>query len=265
MSAGSRLVALTHLPSPDMDRCEVTYVTRAPIDYPRALAQHAAYRQMLAECGAEVVALNTHPHLPDCVFVEDTAVVLDEVAVLCSMGAPSRRGEPAGLEPELRRHRPVLRLELPATLDGGDVTRVGRTLLVGRSARSNAAGQAALASLAEPHGYRVRSVGLRDCLHLKSACTPLPDGRLLINPRWLDTRDLEGFPTVPIPPQEPFAADVLSIGPTVCMAAAHPATADMVARLGFGVRTVDLSEFAKAEGGVTCLSILIPHVGGAAS
>jgi dimethylargininase len=197
--------------------------------------------------------------LPDCCFVEDTAVVLDELAVLASMGAASRRPEVAGMEPVIRRYRPVCPIQLPATLDGGDVVRVGRTILVGLSSRTNAAGVNALASIVAPHGYRVIAVPVRGCLHLKSACTALPDGRLLVNPSWLELAALREYHCVPVPETEPDAADSLSLGRTVCLPTAFPRTAERVTQLGFDVRTVDLSEFAKAEGGITCLSLVFEH------
>jgi dimethylargininase len=250
------MIALTHAPSPKMESCELTYVLRAPIDLELARSQHANYCQMLRECGAEVTTLTANLDLPDCCFIEDTAIVLDEVAVLASMGATSRRAEPAGIEPELRKYRKVLRVELPATFDGGDVLRVGRSLFVGKSSRTNDEGIKALVEIAVRFGYKVLPVQLKDCLHFKSACTALPDGSLLVNPAWLDLDALHSFDLVPIPPEEAFAADVLTIGTIVCVEAAHPRTAELIRSRGFEVKTIDLSEFAKAEGGVTCLSIL---------
>jgi len=251
------MLAITHIPSPKLSRCELTFVARTAIDYRRALLQHEAYCRMLRECGAEVRVLDVNRDFPDGVFIEDTAIILDEVAVLASMGAESRRAEPAGIEPVLRKYREVQRVEFPATIEGGDVVRVGQTLLVGLSSRTNPAGLEALAAIAVFHNYRVRGVPIRECLHLKSACTALPDGRLLINPAWVNARDLAGFETVPVPESEPWAADVLSIGDIVCMAAVYPRTAEAIAKLGFTVQTTDLSEFAKAEGGVTCLSLIL--------
>ena len=250
------MLALTHVPSPDLELGERTHLERAPIDLDLALRQHAAYRQALRECGCEVRLLDLHRGCPDGVFIEDTAVVLDEAAVLASMGAASRRGEPEAIEPVLREYREVRRVEPPATLEGGDVLRVGRTLLVGLTGRTNAAGIDALAAAAGPFGYRVLAVPLRECLHLKSACTALPDGRLLVNAGWLDGAAAPGFERVPVPAEEPRAANVLLAGETVVMDAAYPRTAALVRGLGFAVRTVDLSEFAKAEGSVTCLSLL---------
>jgi dimethylargininase len=251
------MLALTHVPSPNLEQCQRTYVAAAAIDHARAAEQHAAYCRMLRQCGAEVCTLDVNRDMPDSVFIEDTAIVLDEVAVLASMGAPSRRAEPAGVEPELRTYRPVERVELPATIEGGDVLRVGRRLLVGLSSRTNAAGVAALQGVARRFGYEVTPVPVRRCLHLKSACAGLPDGRLLANPDWLDAEALRGFELVRVPDEEPDAANLLLVGGSVCLPAAHSQTADLVRRLGFEVRTVDVSEFAKAEGCVTCLSLLL--------
>lgn len=249
------MLALTHVPSPGIERGERSFVERRPIHYPRALRQHAAYRRTLEEGGCEVRLLDGNADHPDAVFIEDTAVVLDEVAILASMGAESRRPELAAIEPELRRYREVRRIELPATLEGGDVLRVGRTLLVGETARTNRAGIEALAELTRPCGYTVRAAVPRGCLHFKSACTALPDGRLLANPAWIDP--IPGFEMLPVPPEEPDAANLLLLEDTVILSAAFPRTADLIRSLGFPVRTVDLSEFALAEGAATCLSLLI--------
>jgi dimethylargininase len=250
------LIALTHVPSPCLADGERTHVGRVPIDYGLALRQHAAYRDMLRRRGAEVIALDSYSDQPDCVFVEDTAVVLDEIAVLALMGAASRRDETAGIEPVLRKYRELHRIEPPATLEGGDVLLVGKTLLVGLSSRTNLQGVRALESIGRHHGYKVVPIQLKDCLHLKSACTALPDRSLLVNPAWLDIEALQDFEMLLIPSREPWAADILTIGRTVCVLAPHIETAELIRKRGFAVETVDLSEFAKAEGGITCLSIL---------
>lgn len=250
------MIALTHIPSPRLQAGERTHLPREPLDPDLALRQHQAYRSALAACGCEVRLLAVNGDLPDAVFIEDTAVVLDEIAIITRMGAPSRAAEPGGVAPVLGRYRPLERLDAPATLEGGDVLRIGRTLLVGLTGRTNRAGAEALASLARPLGYQVRPVELRGCLHLKTAVTALPDGRLLANPAWLAGGELPGFEIVPVHPEEPFAANVALAGDRVVMSAAHPRTTDQVHRLGFEVTTVELSEFAKAEGAVTCLSLL---------
>jgi dimethylargininase len=250
------MLAITHVPSPNMDQCVRTYIGHAPIDYDRAVRQHEAYCRLLRQCGADVRTLDVNRQLPDCAFVEDTAIVLDEVAVLCSMGHPARHAEPAGIEPELRKYREVQRVEAPATIEGGDVLRVGRTLLVGVTARTNPAGVSALQAVARRYGYTVVPVPVQQCLHFKSACTALPDQSLLVNPAWLDLPALRGFKLVSVPDEEPDAANVVVVGPGVIAAASHPRTAEVIRQLGFAVQTLDLSEFAKAEGCVTCLSLL---------
>jgi dimethylargininase len=255
------MLALTHLPSPNLDRGLRTHVGRVAVDCALALRQHAEYCQTLRDCGADVYTLDVNRDRPDGTFIEDTAVVLDETAVLASMGSAARRGELAGVEPELRKYRSVHRLEAPALLEGGDVLRVGRTLLVGLSARTNAAGAQALADIVRRYDYRLVTVPVRGCLHLKTACTALPDGRLLVNPPWLDVRPLRGFELVVVPAEEPWAANTLSVGGVICLAAEHGRTADLLRQQGFSVRTVGLSEFAKAEGGVTCLALLFDDPG----
>ena len=188
--------AVTHTPPSSLERGERSFVGRDPIDIDRARNQHAAYCALLTELGCTVTTLAVNAAQADAVFVEDIALVFDEIAVMSSPGAPSRRGEVAGIEAELSQYRKIDRIDLPATLDGGDVVVTGRMVLVGKSARTNAEGAAALARILRSYGYVVRRVGMRDCLHLKSACCALPDGRLLVNPAWLELADLKGFDMV---------------------------------------------------------------------
>lgn len=251
------MIALTHRPSPHMAACQRTYVPQAAIDLELAERQHAAYCAALSACGVEVRVLDANGDFPDCTFIEDTAIVLDEVAILCPMGTDSRRNEPAGIESALRDYREVVWIELPAALEGGDVLRIGRKLLVGQSSRTNSAGITALAVIASRYGYDIRAVPVHGCLHLKTACTALPDGRLLVNAAWIDTTALQGHELVSVPAAEPWAANVALVGNTVLAAAAHFQTVELIRRLRFTVLPIDLSEFAKAEGGVTCLSLLI--------
>lgn len=251
-----------------MTECQLTFVERGAIDFALACRQHEEYCRVLRECGAEVRLLDVNLDLPDCAFIEDAAVVLDEAAIIGRMGTEARRPETAGIESELAALVPVHRIEAPATLEGGDVLRIGHTLLVGRSSRTNAAGVSALSEFAGRYGYEVRPVPVHGCLHLKTACTALPDGRLLVNRDWLDCDGLEGFDLLDVPADEPWGANIACLGSAdlnphypgavVCAAAGSPRTAELICGLGFEVRTVDLSEFAKAEGGVTCLSIVLP-------
>ena len=250
------MLALTHVPSPCLDLGQRTHIARLSIDYDRAVQQHGEYCRMLRDCGAEVRTLDVNRDLPDSTFIEDTAIVLDEVAVLASMGTEARRREPAGIEPELRKYRTLHRVEPPATIEGGDVLPVGRTLLVGLSSRTTPAGVQAFEAIVKRYGYCVLPVGVGRCLHLKTACTVLPDDRLLVNPSWLDWQCLDGFEKIPVARDEPWAANTLRVGNAVCIAAEHVRTANLLRDCGFDVRTVPLSEFAKAEGGVTCLSLV---------
>jgi dimethylargininase len=239
-----------------MQRGERTFVEEREVHYELALRQHAAYRAALRQCGADVIVLDVNRAMPDCVFVEDTAIVLDEVAVMMSPGAESRRREPAGIEPALRSFREIKRVNRPATIDGGDVVVAGRTLYVGESPRTNAAGIVALREILAPFGYSVTGVPVRGCLHLKTACSALPDGRFLVNPDWIDVSPLPETRLVSVPGNEPWAGDVLVIRDRIVLSNAFPNTASLLDGLGFGTLAVGVSEFAKVEGGVTCLSLI---------
>lgn len=239
-----------------MQRGERTYVDHVDVDYELALRQHAAYRAVLQQCGAEVIVLDVNRTMPDCVFVEDTAIVLPELAVMMSPGAESRRAEPAGIEPSLRQFRAIKRIKRPATIDGGDIVVAGRALYVGDSPRTNADGIRALRETIAPFGYSVTSIPVRGCLHLKSACSALPDGRFLVNADWIDVSPLPKANLVGVPDDESWAGDVLVIGNRIILSDAFPQTAELLGDLGFGTLPVAISEFAKVEGGVTCLSLV---------
>jgi dimethylargininase len=253
---GGAGIAVMRAVPPTLERCQLTFQSLEPIDLGRAVAQHAAYADLLRALGLEVVELPADPALPDCCFVEDVAVVLDEVALLTMPGAPSRRGEIAAVGEALARFRPLERTPLPATLEGGDVLRVGRRLFVGRSPRTNEAGVARLAAVAEPLGYRVLPVTVTGCLHLKSAVTALDDERVLANPGWIDTGPFAGLGVVPVAPDEPGAANVLRVAGLVVAHPGFPRTLDRVAELGYSVHPLDVSEFLKAEAALTCKSLL---------
>ncbi len=254
------MIALTHVPSPKMSAGLRTFVGRVPIDADLAMRQHVAFRRLLGRCGTLVRTIDENRHLPDCAFVEDAAVVLDEVAVLTSMGVADRRLELPVIERELAKYRELERIESPASLEGGDVLAVGRTLLVGLSSRTDLAGIRGLEAIVRKYGYRVVPVAVTQSLHLKTACTALDDRTLLVNPNWLDTKPLKEFELIPVPEEEMWAANVLRLGGRICMAEGNSRTTDLIRKLGLQVETVDLSEFAKAEAGITCLSILFERV-----
>ncbi len=253
------LIAITRAVSPAINRCELGFVERQEISLAKAREQHRLYEACLAELGATVVSLEAEPDYPDSVFVEDPAVVVDEVAVMTRMGAASRRGESESLARALQRYRPLRHLREPATLDGGDVMRIGRTLFVGASHRSNRAGIGQLAAELTPFGYTVVAVEVRGALHLKTACCYVGDGVVLANRDWLDTAPLREFRIVDVAPDEPRAANVLAIGDAVIAPRCFPRTAEILAGLGRKVRPVDVSELMKAEAGVTCSSLVFDY------
>lgn len=239
-----------------MNHCELTFAERQPIDIEKAIGQHAQYEACLASLGIAVVSLPALPDSPDAVFVEDPAIVLDEVAIMTRMGAESRRGESESLAIAIARFRPLRWIKTPGTLEGGDVVRVGSKLFVGRSARSNDAGIAHLAELLAPFGYVVQAIDMQGCLHLKSACTSLGGDVVLANRAWLDLRPFEGLRVIEVAPGEPAAADVLAIGEAIVIPASFPETAHVLERAGWRVLPIDVSELQKAEAGVTCMSLI---------
>lgn len=251
------LTAITRAVSPALNRCELQHLERQDIDIPRAAQQHRGYEACLRSLGVPVVSLPAEPDLPDSMFVEDPAVVVNEVALMTRMGAASRRSESQSLAQALARYRPLRWMPEPATLEGGDVLRMGSAFFVGVSSRTNAGGIAWLTSELRPFGYSVRPVEVRGCLHLKSACCPIGDRTILANREWFDTAAFEDFDLIDVPPDEPRAANVLAIGDTVIVPSSFPATARLLERLGRRVRTLDISELMKAEAGLTCSSILL--------
>lgn len=252
----NKLIALTRAVSSSLGDCELTHLSRTPLDVERARAQHAAYEATLTELGCEVVQLPGDAAFPDCVFIEDTAVVVDEVAVIARPGTESRRGETIAVAEALARWRNLARLQEPALLDGGDVLILDRVAYVGMSSRTNAAGAAQLETILSPHGYRVRPVDLNDCLHLKSAASALDRAILLINPHWCDASAFDGNRLLHVDPAEPAAANILNVNQTIIIPETSVATRQRLANAEFKTVTVPADELAKAEGGVTCCSLV---------
>ena len=249
------LTAITRKISPNLASCQLEYLKREPIDVARAEAQHRNYEAALERLGARVVSLPSERDMPDCVFVEDPALVLDEIAIITRMGAESRRGEAASLAAALAGFRPVVRMSAPATLEGGDVVRMSKTLYVGLSRRSNAEGARQLAAIVEPYGYRVAPIAVTGCMHLKSACCAVSDDTVLANRALFDSSALR-CKMIDVPAEEPGAADVLRIGNTVLIPDSFPGTARLLEKSGFTVQLLDVSELQKAEAGVTCMSLV---------
>ena len=250
------LIALTRGVSPTLGNCELQELTREPINIPCAIEQHRCYEKILEELGAHVIALPAEPQFPDGVFVEDPALVLDEIGVMTRPGAESRRGEGDSIANVLTEFRDLTWIHEPGTLEGGDVMRVGQTLYVGASRRTNFEGIRQLREVARPLGYEIVAVPVRGCLHLKSACCYIGDDRVLANRNWIDPAFLSDFRILDVHPDEPRAANVLRVGDTLIYPETFPRTRESLEKSGFRVRAIDASELAKAEGGVTCTSIL---------
>jgi len=250
------LTALTRAVSRSLVACELTWLARQAIDIDLAIEQHKQYEKALAALGVRVIPLPERPELPDAVFVEDPLLVFDEVAIVTRMGTPGRRAEAASLAEAISAYRPVRTMLAPATLEGGDVMRIGRDVFVGLSGRTNAAGILQLTEELRPFGYCIRPVEVRGCLHLKSACCPMGDGKILANTAWLDPAPLQEYELIEVAADEPGAANVLRIGETVIMPASFPRTQEIVGKEGLRVGTVDISELMKAEAAVTCSSII---------
>jgi dimethylargininase len=252
----SSFVALVREVSPRLAACELTHLARQPIDFERARSQHAAYVDLLASLGCAVRSLPPAPDLPDSVFVEDTAVVFDELAIVTRPGAASRRAETATVDPVLREYRPVRVIEAPGTLDGGDVLVAGKQVYVGLSSRSNTSAVDQVRRWMEPAGYQVRGIAVQGCLHLKSAVAAVGDRLLLINPAWIDRAAFGDMGIVEVDPAEPQAANALRVGGAVIVPESFPATRARLEAAGVVTRGIDLSELAKAEGAVTCCSLI---------
>jgi dimethylargininase len=255
------LTAITREVSASINDCQLSFHTRKPIDVAKAIAQHKAYQECLAELDVRVVSLPAEPELPDAVFVEDPAVVVDEVAVIPIMGTPSRRPEARRIADALSRYRPITFLREPATLDGGDVLRIGRRVFAGLSQRTNREGIAQLRAALQTFDYQVQSVEVRGCLHLKSACSFIGHDTVLVNRSWIDAERFRGFQLLDVPDEEPAAANALLVKDVVIIPASFPKTRALLEERGFRVRTIDLSELQKAEAGVTCTSLILNHEG----
>lgn len=250
------LTAITRKVSSALAHCELGFIERKPIDLEKARAQHHAYEELLAKCGARVVSLPEEPELPDSVFVEDPAVVLDEVAVICPLGTETRRKEAPSIAAALEPFRKLAYVKLPGTLEGGDVLRVGRRVFVGITARSNPEGIRQLAVILERFRYDLTAVPVTGCLHLKSAVTYLGRNTLLANREWFDWKRLEGFDWVAVDPSEPHAGNALAIGEPVTFPASFPKTLARIEAQGFQVLPLEIGELQKAESGLTCSSLV---------
>jgi dimethylargininase len=251
------IIAITREVSRRFAECEITHIERTPINVETARAQHREYTRLLASLGCKVIELPEEAHLPDSVFVEDTAVILPELAVITRPGADTRKPETESVARALSPFRRLAHITAPATLDGGDVLVVGKQIYVGMSTRSNAEGIHQLREVLGGYGYTVTGVELDDCLHLKSAVTRVNDSTLLINKDWVDKSRFKNFDLIEIDPSEPYSANCLPVRDAIVFPAAFPKTRAKLEERGFNAVTVNVDELAKAEGAVTCCSLIV--------
>ncbi len=250
------LLAITREISSSLGNCELTYFDRVEIDIEIARRQHDQYVKTLEELGCQVVRLPEEPELPDAVFVEDTALILDEIAILLRPGAESRRPEVASVAKALTPYRELAQIEAPGTLDGGDILRIASKIYVGMSQRSNPAGIDQLVALVSRLRYQVIPVSIRDCLHLKSAVTQVGPEAVLIQPEWVEIEIFNKYRQIKVDPKEPHAANALLIDDNLIYPEKYIRTIKRLERCGLHLKTVDVSEIEKAEGAVTCCSLL---------
>jgi dimethylargininase len=249
-------IAMTRGVSATIDACELTHLTRSPIDVALAREQHAAYESALASLGCEIRRIPPDDRHPDAVFIEDTAIVLDELAMITRPGAESRRGELDAVTAVLGEYRTLVRIEAAATIDGGDVLQLDDVLYVGRTLRTSDEGIAQLRRSIAPYGYRVVAVDVDGCLHLKSAVTRVGVDALLMNRRWISPSIFDGWRIIDVDDAEPAAANALLIGDSVIFPEELPRTRRKLEAEGIEVIAVPAGELAKAEGGVTCCSLI---------
>ena len=252
------LLAVTRDVSPRFNECEITHIERSPINVETARTQHHEYIQILKELGCAVLELPAQSDLPDSVFVEDTAVILREAALLTRPGADSRKPETESIAQALAPYREIVRIQPPATVDGGDVLVLGKNIFVGMSTRSTTSAIDQMNQLLGKYGYKTQGVELHDCLHLKSAVTRVDDNNtLLINRSWVDIKTFDGYELIDIDPSEPFAANCLPINGSIIFPTAFPKTTAKLEARGYQVKPVVVDELAKAEGAVTCCSLIV--------
>jgi dimethylargininase len=250
------LTAITRAASQTIVNCQLTYLKRLEMDASKAIQEQLDYERRLVELGVQVVSLPNRSSLPDSVFIEDTAVILDEIAIIAAMGAPSRRQEIFDTAEALSNYRPLKFINQPGTLEGGDVMRIGRRLYVGESTRTNSNGISQMRDILRVYDYDVINVEVDGCLHLSTGCTYIGRNTILSNRNWIHTERIQGVEIIDVYPLEPWAANALLINGVVVVSKSYPKTRTLLEERGFKIKAIDISELEKAEAGLTCLSLL---------
>lgn len=251
------ILAVTREVSRAIVNCELTHLERTPIDVERARRQHARYESALKSLGLAVLSLPENPSLADSVFVEDTALITDEFAVILRPGAESRQPETREIEPVLASYRKLFHIEAPARVDGGDLLRLGKQVYMGRTSRSDTNAAEQLQEILHPFGYTLQVVPVTGCLHLKTAVTQVKDDTLLINPAWVDPGRFGSVKFIEVDASEPYAANALRIDDSVIYPTSFPKTQQRLESAGIHLVLVEADELARAEGAVTCCSLIL--------
>jgi len=223
-------------------------------DYEKALEQHRAYCAALQQCGLALILLDADERYPDGCFVEDTAIVTEDVAILCNPGAASRRGEVAAVAEVLAKYRPLAAIKPPGTVDGGDIMRVNDHFYIGRSKRTNAEGARQLAAMLSEHGFTSSNIPVRSVLHLKTGVTYIGKDTFVAIDEFAG-RFASGQ-VLRVEEEEAYAANCLLANGTVLAPAGFPGVKGQIAELGYPIIEVEMTEFRKMDGGLTCLSLV---------
>jgi len=249
-------IAITRQISPRFNECELTHLDREPIDLKVAAVQHRQYEDALRTLGVDVRSMPAEPDLPDSVFVEDTAIALPECAIITRPGADSRKPETESIIQALNPYRTLHIIQPPGSIDGGDVLVLGKSVYVGISTRSNQSAIDQMQAYLTPYGYTVTGVPITGCLHLKSAVTQVAKDTLLLNPAWVKASHFPGMKIIEVDPSEPSAANAVMVGDAIIYPSHFPKTQQCLDEAGIRMQIVDATEVAKAEGAVTCCSLI---------
>ncbi len=237
----------------------LTSAGQGPPDVGLALAQHAAYCSALRRCGVEVRALPADEHFPDSTFVEDTAILAERVAIATLPGAPSRVGEVDSIAGALAEVcGDVHRILAPGSVDGGDICQADEHFFIGLSARTNGEGARQLSSILMAHGYTASTIDIRNnrkLLHLKSGIAYIGDRRLVLCSDFPQVTEFSGYQLIRVAPEEDYAANCVRINQHVLIASGYSRLADALDRLKLATLALDVSEFRKMDGGLSCLSL----------
>ena len=247
--------AVTRKPCKNFARGLTTAVGSEPADYGLMVKQHAAYLEALTTAGLEVIVLDPLPDFPDAHFVEDTAVVTPDVAVITNPGAAARRGEAESIAPILAKFRKIERIQPPGTVDGGDVLQVGNHFFIGLSERTNKQGAEQLGRILQSHGNTWTVVAVGAGLHFKSSVNYVGRNTLLITTAFAHNKRLQGYDKIVTERDEEYAANTLLVNEHLLMPAGFPHTRRQLEPLGFKIIELEISEVRKMDGGLTCMSI----------